>query len=791
MILNGENDYDIFWDIVNYMVEIECIPEIDAKKYLSDHNFGLVLIRKIKKINKKYLSHSEYYTKLRIVRYIQKYVKAFYEEKSQRQVFVENVYDDIIKYLPFYNPEFVKKVGRNYIGDVENSLVNEPLILKMMFKYPARKEYYYGETSDLGYNTEFELMVIIKNLIIENKLDLANELMDLLYGVNHKYFVAIFNRLIEFLEMERTKYNDIQINFLIRLASKTRMSETKINEYIIKSGERIRKKENDPDNYPEQIDLYKTDIITYQSKIIECINNLKDKNQGYILLKSIILDKGKKTGNISYKYGKCVFNILSNVVGTNKCIYSYERLVKDDDIIESLYNLIIEPKNEYYYGTYTMSSIFSAYIRKKEADKAIRLMKKIIDNKKNFANKLINIIVLHIKNTKDSLYIESVDEVVNYAKERGLKGVNDSFERQVVARQIKENEELDITCIILNTKSKMPVESIHVINKKIDKLIESDEKVEKCFDFEKVIEYVIENKRFFINEYVYDSLNYVDWYFKALEKIETDEILNSLLDNKIIFDDISSLVKRYIRYGIVELTNFNRCIMTIFATKKDNQRLINIVEDYVNMIIDEKTKNELQDAIRIIDSWNDDKYYINSESIEILNLKLKHIDVPNEIYIQFLFKVYDKDFKCLDKIFVKDLRRGVLIDSYIYEFYKRDGITILEKLFNYDEDFKKRFLRKVETKTGLLIRIKNNISDEDSIKMLKFLINNMEEEGNKVALIKELLYKTKYRELITKEELEYIKSVIISLKSDKYRRELNKKYKLLEEKFNKTNKQKS
>lgn len=231
--------------------------------------------------------------------------------------------------------------------------------------------------------------------------------------------------------------------------------------------------------------------------------------------------------------------------------------------------------------------------------------------------------------------------------------------------------------------------------------------------------------------------------------------------------------------------------MTIFATKKDNQRLINIVEDYVNMIIDEKTKNELQDAIRIIDSWNDDKYYINSESIEILNLKLKHIDVPNEIYIQFLFKVYDKDFKCLDKIFVKDLRRGVLIDSYIYEFYKRDGITILEKLFNYDEDFKKRFLRKVETKTGLLIRIKNNISDEDSIKMLKFLINNMEEEGNKVALIKELLYKTKYRELITKEELEYIKSVIISLKSDKYRRELNKKYKLLEEKFNKTNKQKN
>src|SRR5699024_2907029 len=131
----------------------------------------------------------------------------------------------------------------------------------------------------------------------------------------------------------------------------------------------------------------------------------------------------------------------------------------------------------------------------------------------------------------------------------------------------------------------------------------------------------------------------------ALEKIETDEILNSLLDNKIIFDDISSLVKRYIRYGIVELTNFNRCIMTIFATKKDNQRLINIVEDYVNIIIDEKTKNELQDAIRIIDSWNDDKYYINSESIEILNLKLKHIDVPNEIYIQFLFKVYDKDFK--------------------------------------------------------------------------------------------------------------------------------------------------
>ena len=219
------NDIMLF-SIIEYSVEIGCITEENAKKYLSmSTKFNYEKAEIIRKFFKKTLPFVDFNIKVKILKYVQQYVKRFYNEDSVRQEFAEKILDELLKYISFYDPKYIIKYHRGYVGDIEKSLMMDELVLKDLFSYPTRKYDYAKRARVLSDEMSF-LKTIIHIIITANKLSFAAELMELLYNTNQEYFKDVFNSLMQIIKIEKKKLNIEQIELLKKWKSFTIVPNT-------------------------------------------------------------------------------------------------------------------------------------------------------------------------------------------------------------------------------------------------------------------------------------------------------------------------------------------------------------------------------------------------------------------------------------------------------------------------------------------------------------------------------------------------------------------------------------
>ncbi len=546
-------------------------------------------------------------------------------------------------------------------------------------------------------------------------------------------------------------------------------------------------KKNQPNYVYKNIEIYKTDIVKYEEELTENLEEIH-KKQIYHILKSLILAKDEKN-NKNDKYAECFFRILYNAAISNENILCNE-VIYDDFIIDSLIDIAKNSIEREEDTISIFSYIFDTYISDNDDIKAVDFAKKIIDRRSKLAFQFIKEIMFDYKNYTDQTYINNVKKIIDYANTKGIKGINTLLERQTEVFKI--GKEINITNYIVNIDYEMYDEEIHMCNIKIDKLMNytyksKDTKIEDYFNFEKIIEYVIKNKKFFINKDYNNIFDYVDWYFTGLAKIESENVLNRLIDNKIIYEDIANLMKKYVynkimfKHGwIGTMISLRRYIVNILTKKNNNQKVVALMQDYVKMIQNNATQTKMQKIINTVMHCFDDDYYNSVENIEQLNSDLKALkeDFSWDLYQQFLIKACGKDYQIVAKLMVKS---HAVLDSIILEIYKQYGIEMVEKLVNANADFKKKFLINIDSKSGLIVSVKK-ISENDAFKMLKLLLKDIYDEKNKYKIIKKLLYSVNYREVISLQELEYIHSTIITINSPKYKRELLHKWQLLSEK---------
>lgn len=797
-IIKEEVSY-IFNHIINYMIQIGCTTEDIVQGFI--YKYSDFYIEIIEKLFKKSLKTTDFDTRISLLEYVQNFIKeTYYEgENSERKIFAQEILDELLNYI-FVNSEEARMFVKN----------NE-VIIKELFKYPSgmwtEAEYYfkrfkagrdYRKRGNLS-ETMYFLGTILEKTILDNNIVLFDELLNLLYDSNQEYFNKLFNYLIKELEYENEyksrKQNVVWTNEQIEVLKKWASCSTdnKINILKISNFEKKNNatEEKQYDNITDFLEIYKTDIVKFEKDLIKILSKINEKEQNYYILKLLILAKDEENNN-NDGYGYCFFRIINLTLFkgeiNSKCIY-------DDFIIDSLIDIAEDTTERDYYTMMVFLLIFNSYIKYQDNNKAIDFVKRIINRKRKLALQFIKEILFYLKNHTDQTYINTVKEIIDYANMKGIKEVDDLFKSQLKVSQIYNNKDISITDYILDINHNMSDEKIRACNWRIGKLMAPYNlkkiKIEEYFDFEKIIEHVIKNKNFFIHKDYDNIFNYVEWYFEGLVNIESEDVLTSFIDNKVIYEDIAKIIKEFSfkKYTFehnmfVNRIDLKRYIVILFSKKRNNQRIISLMQNYVNLIQDNKAKKKMLETIDIVNHCYDENYYKTSENIEKIDNDLKSLgwnlnwDFYRDLYWDFLIKACGNNYQTVAKLMIK---YNIVSDSIIVEIYKVYGIEMVKKLVNSDINFGKKLLKNVDSKSKLIVSIKN-ISEENVLDILKVLFENTIDEKNKYELIKKLLSSKNYRDIISLQELEYFKTNIISMNSQKYKKELLHKWELLSEK---------
>lgn len=800
----------IFNNIINYMIQIGCTTEDVVQEFRYKYFDNIEVIEMLFKEN---LKKSDFNMRISLLDYVQKFIKETYyeEENSERKIFAQEVLDELLNYI--INVKLPKSgtLERIFVNSEEVKMfvkINE-VIIKDLFKYPSgmwtQSEYYFRRTKagreyrrrgNLS-ETMYFLGIILKKTLLDNNIVLFDELLNLLYNSNQEYFNKLFNYLIKDLENENEYkspkpnvfWTNEQVEILKKWASCS--IDNKINILKISNFENENNiaEEKQYNNITDLLEIYKIDIVKFEKDIIKILSKINKKEQIYPILELLILAKDENNNN---EYGHCFFRIINSTLLKDEINSKY---LYDDFIIDSLIDIAEDTTERDYYTMMIFLLIFNSYIEDHANNKAIDFVKKMIDGKRKLALQFIREILFYLKNHTDQTYINNVKEIIDYANMNGIKEAGTLFKNQVKVSQIYNDEDINITDYILNINHDMSEEEIIACNDRIHKLMTPYNlkkiQIEEYFDFEKIIEHVIKNKNFFIHKDYNNIFNYVNWYFEGLVNIESEAALNSLIDNKVIYEDIVRIIKDFsfrkytFEYGmVVSRVDLKRYIVILFSKKRNNQRLMYLMRDYVNMIQDNKAKKNMLETIDIVNHCYDEDYYKTSESIEKIESDLKLLgwnldwDFYRDLYWDFLIKVCGNNYQIATKLMLK---HNIVSDSIIIEIYKMYGIEMVKKLVNFDDNLRKKLLKDMDSKSKLIVSIKN-ISEEDVLEILKVLFENAIDEKNKYELIKKLLYSKNYRDIISQQELGYFKINIISMENQKYKKELLHKWELLSKK---------
>ena len=510
----------------------------------------------------------------------------------------------------------------------------------------------------------------------------------------------------------------------------------------------------------------------------------------------------------------CIFRILNNDYVRDNL--KYFKVLNDDNSINKLINIVRDYKKADKNSISVFITILDELSRKGNTNKKSDIIKKIIDNKPIFANHLIKKIILDLGKNSIPKYIEEIIEYANNKKvdlatnttdnKKGNLSYKDIYDFKIKTDKFKTNTEINLTDYILNVNSNILKEDIEFINQKVSKLFRYNIN-ENEFNLEIVIEHIIKNKDYFLHEETVGKINYAEWFFEGIKKINSEECLNKLINNKFIVDDIYNNIEvRYDHYiditykdyyGEIKLKNNLIEILVMRFFNKEVRNLINKFESKIT--IAQEKEDFIKEKELVEQCFNEDNYG-TEESIKKLNDYL--IDnlknpypgyympyctfyFPNMIYLLFLTKVCEvkPEFVChiLSK-YTTEENGFEAIDVIIYELYKKYGISKIEKIMNCDDNVKKLYFGDVYSKAQLVLKISGCISNKGAITMIEYLMNNTDDENIKYRFIKKLLSSTNYRELISLEELEYINIIVKNINDEKLKQELMHKCELLSNK---------
>lgn len=882
----------MLFSIMEYLVELNCITEEVANECLSmnlDYNYQIIKI--LKKAFKKSLSNAAFNVKIKILKYLQKYVIKFYNDGTFKQTFSEQILDEFLKYITFYDPAFISKIDKKdyikldekhniisenqkyiVIGDVTNSVLNYKKILSDLFSYPARQLDKYYKNLIICETTLNTLSSILYKTLLANQLDFANELIQLSNSSNIEYCQEIIDSVIKSLRYNKKIISSSQIRILLKWTNQRKYidffveviinnikadnlhdiseifellytNDTKFfNEIfnlvilnIKNNGRKLSKaqidlfnkwtKYTDNENFNNFAISHKTkylteeqisyiqgiiaDIIKNENDIINCLKVISEKEHKYLIVKLIVesLNNDKATIPVS----KCLFRIL-NTKNIRENI-TYYKFLNDDEFINILINLINDNSSVDNNAISVFLLIVNEYLKRGNTDKAIKLIKTIIDAKPIFADNFIKELITSLGSKKFPKYVL---EVIEYANSKKIyinneeKSYKELYKKINEANLLKNDNTINLTDYILNIDSKTSDENLEIINEKVYKMLKQKNS-ENEFDFEKVIEYIIQNKSLFLRKTTCNKFNYAEWFFEGIKRIKSEEKLKKLIENPIIVEDLlNNLVNYDDRYYYLKYKEYDyyhggvdlkRYLVDILVMKYYNDEISKLVYK-----IAKNAKIELKNEKEMIEECYNNENYNSLENIEKLDNSLIDLlkdpinDIynygdlpyctfyhPNNIYLLFITKICEKKYyNYASNIIEKYIKveNYEAVDVILYELYNVYGIEMLKNILYSNNELKKLYFINEEYKVKLITKISAYISKEDTIIMLDFLINSTNNETYKYELIKKILSSTNYREIITLQEFEFINSIIITLNTESYKHELIHKLELLSKKKN-------
>ena len=882
----------MLFSIMEYLVELNCITEEVAHECLYmnlDYNFQIIKI--LKKAFKKSLSNVEFNVKIKILKYVQKYVIKFYNDGTFKQTFSEQILDELLKYITFYDPVFISKIDKKdyvksdeknniisenqkyiVIGDVTNSILNYKKIVTDLFLYPARQLDKYYKNLIICETTLNTLSTILMNTLLSNQLDFANELIQLSNSSNTEYCQEIIDNIIKSLRYNKTIIFSSQIRVLLKWINRRKYIDffveviinnikadnlhdiSEIFELLYTNDSKffnevfnlviLNIKNNGRKLSNPQIDLFNkwtkytdnesfnnfaishktkylseeqinyiqgliTDIVKNENDIINCLKVISEKEHKYLIVKLIVefINNDKATIPVS----TCLFRII-NTKNIRENI-TYYKFLNDDEFINILINLINDNSSVDNNAISVFLLIVNEYLKRGNTDKAIKLIKTIIDTKPIFADKFIKELISSFGNKKFPKY---VIEVIEYANSKKIyinneeKSYKELYKNINEANLLKNDNTINLTDYILNIDSKISDEYIEIINEKVQKMLKHKTN-DNELDFEKVIEYIIQNKSFLLRKTTCNKFNYAEWFFEGIKRIKSEEKLKKLIGNPIIVEDLlCNLVNYDDRYYYLKYKEYDyyhgglelkRYLVEILVIKYHDEEITNLIYQ-----IAKNAKIELKNEKEMIEECFNNKNYSSLENIEKLNTSLIDLlkdpinDIynygdlpyctfyhPNNIYLLFITKVCENNYyNYASNIIEKYLKveNYEAVNVILYELYNNYGIEVLKNILCSNNELKKLYFISEEYKVKLITKISNYISNDDAIIMLNFLFDSNHNENYKYELIKKLLSSTNYRDIISLRELENIKKLITLLNNDIYINELLRKLELLYKKKN-------
>lgn len=681
-----ENVDDLFFNIVDYILEIGCITEKDAQKYLSMPILVKDEIEVLKKIFKKNLKYVDFDMKIKLIKYVQKYVKRFYNESkdSNRQSFIEKVLNELLKQVSFYDSNYVKKIkcnslsrnkgkieypeiiiyqGKQYIcvGNIEHSLIKDKLIVKDLFSYPTRKLDKLYKNKILCKDMLLLASTILEQTIVANQISLADELIRLLNDSNSDYCKEVIDSLIKFLEDNEINLTSSQLGVLLQWTN----SKKYVNFYVKIIENNI-----------------KTNKLNCTDEIFELLYSYSSNffNEIFNLLILIIKDKGK------YLSGQQIDLLSKWIKHTSK---------------EKFNNFAISSKTKY------LNEVQTNYIQD--------LITDIVKNE----NDIIN--CLKVISDKDQIYfiiksiIKSVDEEKNENIKCLFRIINNTSIRQNLTYYKFLNDDSSINRLIdvveESTKADYNALSVFLlifdtfsIKRNINKVIELTKKL-------------IDNKPIFANQIIKKIIlglgnKKIPKYIEQIVKYANLQKIDNSVEkeqNNISYRDLYNQLSKTNELKKNENIDLGNYILNVDSIMLDEE--ICIIDEKVRKMFKHRIKEDEFDFERVIEHIIKNKdFFLHDKTVDKFNYaewffegiekiaseeKLKKL-IENQIIINDIYdnlEEYDEYYFDLKykNYYGKINLKSYLIEILIMKYYNNEVTNIVlhfaQKIENEHENY--------------------------------------------------------------------------------------------------------
>lgn len=672
------------------------------------------------------------------------------------------------------------------------------------------------------------LPMILLELIKTEKYSLVDSLFQKLQGETFEY---VFDQLLNSIKRSKKKYPEICIELLNKWAENSQKEDYNIliiKSFLENNDSNKTSKEIKTSNDIEEIKFLKNDFKSNFSKIYVKIAEINKYDSDLAL--NIVNDLFYSYTDLA-KEDEIIANGLLSVglynADISKLILNNDIIMKNILSIVLNYNDVFQEnhheKQMQYPAIYNVTSnLFYNFIRNKSYGRAKTFVENIIKESKNAkANNFIYHTLYQIIQRMLSYNDAMVKEIVySIVKDYGNADLLSYYNSQSNAIKIINNE-VDINNLILSGECLNNGQNIRNVNSAIKRILDKNLIIEDYLDIEKIVEYIILNESTLtnvqtiisnkeeddgsaiLNSYQTNGINYFDIYISSLSKIDSEKVLDSLINNNIIQNKIKKLFTNYIDgkfdgnstspyfFGIIDK------LKVIIRIKNGNPQIMSLIDEYINCIKDQKTSLKVKKELFLFQQLYNKKSYDNIESIEKLNTELCDLISLRDNMFMAYFKNYEEfilntceaNYKYVVKFlldyhnrFKKESWINSSIDKLLVAIYQNYGFDIYKNILLFDSNFLNIYCNNVEDKAKIIYSLTEIDGSSKCIDVLSLIFINTEND-NKYILIKKLLSSTNYRKIITLEELGFLNGKIDQLSDENQRLELQKKSNALQKKM--------